>query len=442
LKDNRAPIAYGTNDGLSPLAIGDMDIAAAVGRTETRPMANVYVAGTAMTPFTSHAQGLIGLAETVTSAALVDAGLRPTDVGMVFVGNAAAGLMQGQEMVRGQMMLADSPLAGCPIVNVENACASSSTAFHLAAQAIAAGQVDVAIALGVEDMTHPDKLRTFGALASAADTLREPEMFELVDRFALRAGAVPAELTASPLMAHYARKAEKYLAEYGGTPADLAAVVVKSRAAAAANPLAQLRRTTSVQDVLAERLISAPLTRPMCAPVSNGAAAVVVVSERRIDGPRVRVAGTVLVSNDVRDPVPPARVAADRLYATAGVGPNDLDVSEVHDASASAELILMEALRLCEPGQALELVRSGRTTAGGDTPVNAGGGLLSRGHPVGATGCAQIVELTDQLRERAGRRQVVGARIALAQNSGGVLGEDEAVVALTLLEKTMQKGSS
>ena len=357
---------------------------------------------------------------------------------MVFVGNAAGGLIQGQEMVRGQMLLADSPLAGCSIINVENACASSSTAFHLAASAVASGQVDVAIALGVEDMTHPDKLRTFGALAAAADTLRRPEMFDLVDRFALRASAAPTQLAASPLMAHYAEKAAKYLAAWGGTPADLAAVVVKSRAAAESNPLAQLRTPTTVKEVLADRMIFDPLTRPMCAPVSNGAAAIVVVSDRlkdRIVGPRVRVAGTTLVSNDVRQAVAPATVAADRLYETSGWGPGDINVCEIHDASASAELILMEAVRLCRPGEALDLVRAGQTTNHGSTPVNTGGGLLSRGHPVGATGCAQLVELTAQLRDRAGSRQVPGARLALAQNSGGVLGEDEAVVALTLLEK-------
>jgi acetyl-CoA acetyltransferase len=402
-------------------------------------MTNAYVAGTAMTPFTSRAQGLISMAELVTAAALADAELESSEVELIFVGNAAAGLIQGQEMVRGQMLLADSPLAGRAIVNVENACASSSTAFHLAAHAVASGQVDVALAVGIEDMTHPDKLRTFGALASAADTLRNPEMFDLVDRLALRSGTAPTDLAASPLMAHYAQKAQKYLAEWGATAADLAAVVVKSRAAAGSNSLAQLRQPTTAAAVLGDRMVFAPLTRPMCAPVSNGAAAVLVVSERlknRIAGPRVRVAGTTLVSNDVRNGTAPARVAADRLYETAGIGPNDIHVSEVHDASASAELILMEAVRLCRPGQAVELVRAGQTTAAGTTPVNTGGGLLSRGHPVGATGCAQIVELSEQLRERAGRRQVPDARIALAQNSGGVLGEDEAVVALTLLERT------
>jgi acetyl-CoA acetyltransferase len=402
-------------------------------------MTNAYVAGTAMTPFTSRAQGLIDMAETVTAAALHDAGLSASDVGTVLVGNAAAGLIQGQEMVRGQMFLADSPLAGRPIINVENACASSSTAFHIAVTAVSSGQVDVAIALGIEDMTHPDKLRSFGALASAADTLRRPEMFDLVDRFALRAGNAPTELGASPLMAHYAEKGAKYLAEWGGTPADLAVVVVKSRAAASQNPLAQLRTPTTVADVLTDRMIFDPLTRPMCAPLSNGAAAVVVVSDRyrdRVAGPAIRVAGTSLVSNDVRLGIPPARVAADRLFESTGVSPADIDVSEVHDAAAAAELILMEAIRLCEPGQALHLASTGETAVGGSTPVNTGGGLLSRGHPVGATGCAQIVELVAQLQGRAGSRQVPGARLALAQNSGGVLGEDEAVVALTLLEKT------
>jgi acetyl-CoA acetyltransferase len=402
-------------------------------------MAHAYVVGAAMTPFTSRPQGLAAMAERVTAAALADAGLAANRVGLVVAGNAAAGLVQGQEMVRAQVALADSPLAGCPIINVENACASSSTAFHVAAQAVAAGQVDVALALGYEELSHSDKLRTFGALASATDTLRRPDMFELVDTFALRAGTPGASLTASPLMVHYADKARAFLATCGGTVADVAAVVVKSRAFAGSNPNAQLRTSTTVAEVLADRLIHAPLTRSMCAPVSNGAAAIVVASDQvraALGAPGVRVAGMALVSNDVRSPITPARAAADRLYEQAGVGPEDVDVAELHDASAAAELILMEATRLCGAGRAVELVRAGATGPGGVLPVNTGGGLLSRGHPLGATGCAQLVDLIDQLRGRAGERQVPGVRVAFAQNSGGVLGDDEAVAAVTLLVAT------
>jgi acetyl-CoA acetyltransferase len=399
---------------------------------------DAYVVGVAMTPFTSRPQGLIAMAEQVAADALADAGVSADEVGLVFVGNAAAGLIQGQEMVRGQVLLSRTPLAGKPIVNVENACASSSTAFHLAAGAVAGGQVDVALALGVEEMYHPDKLRTFGALAAATDTLRRPDMFELVDTLALRGGRDPGTVTSSPLMQHYADKAAQFLRRVGGEPADLARVVVKSRANGARNDRAQLREPVTVEQVLADRPISPPLTRSMCAPISNGAAAVVVASPaRRARGVRggVRVAASTLVSHDLAAGVAPATRAAQRAYELAGVAPEDIDLAELHDAAAGAELILMEAVGLCGEGKSIGLLRDGKTALGGPIPVNPSGGLLSRGHPLGATGCAQLVELTEQLLGRGGRRQVRDARMALAQNSGGVLGDDEAVATVTILER-------
>src|SRR3984885_3999112 len=150
------------------------------GKTVRQQM-DAYVVGAAMTQFTSHSQGLIDMTERVVASALADAGLGADRIGVVFFGNAAAGLVQGQEMIRGQVLLHQTALAGKPMINVENACASSSTAFHLAASTVAAGQVDAAIAIGVEDMSHPDRLRTFGALAAATDTLRRPDMFAMVD---------------------------------------------------------------------------------------------------------------------------------------------------------------------------------------------------------------------------------------------------------------------
>jgi acetyl-CoA acetyltransferase len=174
----------------------------------------------------------------------------------------------------------------------------------------------------------------------------------------------------------------------------------------------------------------------MCAPVSTGAAAVVVVSDAlcgRIDAVPVRVLGLGLASRDPRSSAMPSSVAANQAYAAAGVGPDDIDVAELHDAAAPAELVLMEAVGLCAAGRSIDLVRSGATSLGGKLPVNPSGGLISRGHPLGATGCAQLVELTEQLRGRCGERQVESARLALAQNSGGVLDDSEAVAAVTIL---------
>jgi acetyl-CoA acetyltransferase len=237
-------------------------------------------------------------------------------------------------------------------------------------------------------------------------------------------------------MAHYAAQGAKFLEAVGGTAEDLARVVVKNRANGRLNPMAQIRRPATAQQVLADRMVAAPLTRSMCAPVSTGATAVVVASDalrRRIDAVPVRVLGVGMASRDPGSSTMPSAVAANLAYAVAGVGPDDIDVAELHDAAAPAELVLMEAVGLCAAGRSIDLVRSAATSLGGKLPVNPSGGLISRGHPLGATGCAQLVELTQQLRGRCGARQVESARIALAQNSGGVLDDSEAVATVTIL---------
>ena len=402
-------------------------------------MSDAWVAGAAMTVFGRASGGPAELAEEAVAAALADAGLAAADVDQVFCGNAAAGLLLGQEMVRGQVFLAGTGLAGKPIVNVENACASSSTAFSLAYAAVRSGAADVALAVGVEKMVVPDKARVFGALAGATDTLRLPEMRALVGAAALGlrepADSLP---TASIFMDHYAGKARTYLEKAGGDAEDLARVVVKSRACAAHNPKAQFRTPTTLEEVMAGRMISDPLRLAMCAPIGDGAAAVVVVSDAvaaRLSRRQVRVLTATLVSGDPADPQPPMTRAAALAFQRAGVGPADVDVVEVHDAAAPAELFALEDLGLCREGEAVALLRAGETTPGGRRPVNPSGGLLSRGHPIGATGCGQLVELADQLRGRCGVRQVAGARIALAQNGGGVLQGDEAAVMVTVLER-------
>ena len=397
---------------------------------------DAFVVGTAMTQFTSRSQGLVEMAEQVSADALADAGLNAGHIGAIFVGNAAAGLIQGQEMIRGQVLLHSTPLAGKPTINVENACASSSTAFHLAASAVAAGQVDAAIAIGIEDMSHPDRLRTFGALAAATDTVRRREMYLLVESLALRADAGVQDAPSSPLMDHYAAQAAQHLQRFGGTPHDLAQVVVKNRANGALNGNAQIRRRLSVEDVLADKMIATPLTRSMCAPISNGGAAIVVASKalrQRIGAVPVQVLGLGMASRDPRSSAMPSQAAAEQAFATAGVGPEEIDAVELHDAAAGAELVLMEAVGLCGPGQSLELVRAGATCRDGKLPVNPSGGLLSRGHPLGATGCAQLVELAEQIRGRCGERQINAPRTVLAQSSGGVLADSEAVAAVTIL---------
>lgn len=390
-------------------------------------MRSVVIAGVGQTPFGKFLERSVrSLSEEALSAALTDAGIDAARVQMVFFGNALSGLVTGQETIRGQVALRHTPLMGSPIVNVDNACASGSTALHLAWLAVAAGQVDIALALGAEKLTHLDKQVTFGAFASGVDVEES------------RALAAESPTGHSIFMDIYAAKTRKYMERSGATPEDFAKVAVKSRRGASFNPWAQFRTETTVEEVLGSRIVSAPLTLPMCSPIGDGAAAVVLVSEevaRRIGTRRpVYVKASTLQSANSEGVEPlVARRAADKAYEIAGLGPDDIHVAEVHDASAPAEVMLYESLRFAAPNEGFKLVRDGVTALGGRLPVNPGGGLLSRGHPVGATGVAQIVELTTQLRGTAGGRQRLDAKVALAECSGGQIGLDSAAAAVTIL---------
>jgi acetyl-CoA acyltransferase len=246
--------------------------------------------------------------------------------------------------------------------------------------------------------------------------------------------------SASFFMDIYAANSRAYMQSSGATREDFATVAVKSHRHAALNPKAQYRKEVTVEEVLASREIAYPLTLLMCSPIGDGAAAIVVCSEefaRRLNGQAVRILSTALVSGRDRVDGEPsaAQRAAKRAYEEASVGPEDVDVIELHDAAAPAELMTYEELNLCAPGEGPRLLRSGETWLGGRRPVNPSGGLLSKGHPIGATGCGQLVELVDQLRGRCGGRQVEGARIALAENGGGFLGRDAAAMVVTILGK-------
>ncbi|QQX82777.1 thiolase family protein [Cupriavidus necator] len=365
------------------------------------------------------------MAEQAAKAALADAGIQPKDVDQVYFSNAVAGLITGQEMVRGQAALRFLGLSGQPIVNVENACASGSTAFNLAYNAVRSGQAQVALVVGAERMTHEDKRVSFGALAKAVDLEEEQPKH-------VGSGS------GSIFMDIYAEKTRKYMAATGATRQDLAQIVVKSRLAASLNPCAQFRTETTVEEVLASRVISDPLTLQMCSSIGDGAAAVVVCSPeflKKMTAPRpVWVGGSVMVSGTPDASLDPVALRATfKVYEQAGVDPRDIHVAEVHDASAPSELMYYESLGLCAPGEGVGLLRSGATGLNGKISVNPSGGLLSKGHPIGATGAAQIVELAQQLRGESGVRQRVGAKLALAENGGGQVGLDGAAAVSTIL---------
>jgi acetyl-CoA acyltransferase len=390
----------------------------------------IYVAGAGMTRFGKQLdRSLRSLAEEAVRDALADAGVEPAAVEYAFFSNAVASLITGQACIPGQAALRHTGLLGIPIVNVENACASGSTAFSLACTTLAAGAAEVAIVVGAEKLSHPDKARSFAAFSSGYDQEEPPSL--TVDR----ADDSPSR---SVFMDVYAHMAREYMGKSGATAEDFAQIAVKGHRHGALNPKAQYGEEVSVEAVLASRSVVDPLTLLMCSPLSDGAAALVLATERgleRMNADPVRVLAATLVSGGDRaqgEASSPER-AAGLAYSQAGITPDQVDVIELHDAAAPAELIVCEELGLCEPGGGPELLRSGATALGGLVPINPSGGLLSKGHPVGATGCAQIVELVDQLRDRCGARQVPGARLALAENGGGFLENEPAVATITIL---------
>lgn len=395
-------------------------------------MRNANIAGVGMTRFGRFLdRSLKELASEAVAAALADANSTPDDVGMVFFSNSVGGLISGQESIRGQVTLRETGLQGTPIVNVENACASASSAVHLARMAVASGQCEAALAVGAEKLYHANRSRTFQAMSSAVDV-------ERLDEIRARLGAdKPGAEQRSMFMDVYAEMTRLFMERTGATERDFAQVAVKSHEHASRNPRAQYQNPVTIEQVLSSRPIAPPLTLLMCSPIGDGAAAVLVCSDEyaeRVGADAVRIRASVLASGregTIGETVPSTARAA---FEQAGVGPDDLDVVECHDATAPAELMLYEDLGLAAPGEASQLLWAGDTTLGGRVPVNPSGGLISKGHPVGASGCAQLVELTEQLRGRAGDRQIDNRRIALAENAGGFLDPDVAVCVVTILE--------
>lgn len=388
-------------------------------------MRDVIISGIGMTGFGKFMdRNLKSLSEEAVRLALADAGIIPAQVEQVIFGNAAAGVVTGQEMIRAQSSLRNTGLDGVPMFNVENACASSSSAFHIGWLMIASGQADCVLVMGAEKLTHEDKAVSFGAFSRAVD-LEEP----LPEGYQAGSGSLFMDL--------YAVKARKWLDQTGGSAEDFARVVVKSRHAGSLNPVAQFRKETTLDEVMASRMISDPLTLFMCSSIGDGAAAIVLTAPevaRQLDTPDIRVRASAVVSAKAHGARELVAVSASRkAYEMSGIGPEDLDVIELHDASAPAELIHYENLGLCPPGEAIAMIRNGDTAIGGRIPVNPSGGLLSRGHPIGATGAGQIIELVQHLRGTAGARQREGAKVALAENNGGQLAGDSAVAVVTIL---------
>ena len=380
----------------------------------------VIVASGAVGPFGRFpGTSLADLAEPVLASTLKQAGIRAEDIEQAFVGNAFGGTLQGQESVLAQILLKTAGIEGVPVHTVKNACSSGSDAVHLAWSAIAYGQADCVLALGAEKLTHKDRLATFAALATATDR-------------------VPAAEGRSVFMDVNAERTGRYMAAHGATPRHFALCAAKNRAHAALNPRAAVREPIDVEAILADKVVVAPLTRAMCGGIADGAAAVLLVSpafarSRGLSGPRL--AASAVVSGRSDDGPNATARAGKRAYEQAGLGPSEVSVAEVHDPTAPQEMFDIEDLGLAERGGAIAMVEAGETSLGGRLPVNTSGGLTSRGHPVGATGVAQIVELAEQLTDSAGPRQVDGAKVGLAQMAGGLLGNDSAVATVHILTR-------
>lgn len=409
---------------------------------------NAYIAGVGMTSFGKHVDvGLKALAADAIRAALADAGLEAGELNAAYMSNAAGGIITGQVLIPGEIALRGMGIGRIPVVNVENACASAGTALQQAAMMVTLGAYDVVLACGYEKLVHLDKARTFAVFAGAVDTEDMEGVTAAIDRKLRAEGIEPDTATASArsiFMDIYATMAAPHMRKYGTTARHFAAVSAKNSRHGALNPRAQFREELTIEDVLAARMVAEPLTLPMCSPIGDGAAAVILVSERKVRelGLRtpVRIASSVLASGwdyapEAEEGVFESTIAA--AYDAAGFGPGDVDVVELHDASAPSEVIHTEYLGICPKGEAGPLIERGLTALGGGgrTVVNPSGGLLRKGHPIGATGIAQVVELAEQLRGVSGARQVEGARTAIAENGGGYVGDDVGALVVTTLTR-------
>ncbi|MGX7731018.1 lipid-transfer protein [Rhodococcus sp. 2H158] len=379
----------------------------------------VFVVGVGMTKFEKIESSAREYPEMVREA--VDAALRDAGIGYGRVQRAAVGYVF-QPSTAGQRALYEVGLTGIPIVNVDNNCATGSTALMAARDWVQGGQADVALAVGFEKMTRTSLTGT-GELPKV--TTLDHHLKVMTDLHEWGTGPMTAQLFGNAAVEHMER--------YGTTAEQIAAVAVKSHRHSVHNPYAQFRDEYTLEQVLGDKMIHAPLTRSQCSPTSDGAGAAVLVSEafvreHGLEDRAVEIVAQALTTDtgesfDSRSMIdvvgaPMTGAAAARVFAESGLAVDDVDVIELHDCFAINEIITYEGLGLCSPGEGGKLVESGATTYGGRWVVNPSGGLLSKGHPLGATGLAQCAELTWQLRGEAGGRQVDGARVGLQHNLG------------------------
>jgi acetyl-CoA acetyltransferase len=382
-------------------------------------MRQVDIIGVGITKFGKHTdKTLVQLGGRAAIDALKESGVKPSQVGVGFFANMQAGRLL-TDFTIGQNVLWEAGINGVPVFNVENACTSGSSAFNLGWMAVASGAYDTAIVVGAEKLIMPN----IGMMQAGQTELDTLEGLVVPTAFAMRANL--------------------HMATYGTTKEQLALVAVKNRRHAAENPLAQFRNPITVEEVLNAPMIADPLTRLMCCPNADGAAALVLcaaeVSNRYTSRP-VHVASSVLVTGTYENPCNLAQWNADKrasaiAYEKAGLGPKDIDAAECHDAFTISEIFHYEGLGFCPEGEGGRFLESGATTIGGKIPVNLSGGLLSKGHPLGATAVAQLGEGVRQLRGEAGKLQVQGARVFMAECMGADKAGDVKSCTVNILTK-------
>jgi acetyl-CoA acetyltransferase len=422
----------------------------------------VYIIGVGMIKFGKHLdKGIKQMTGEALQLVLEDCGLQMEDIEAAWFSNTGWGMSGFQHSIRGQVALSANGLEKIPMINVENACASGSTALHSGWMAIKAGIYDCVLAIGTEKMyfdlskaSEEVRAKAFQGFIAGTDVEETTRMIEKwkederkrkeeEERKAREKGVEikkdESKRGHSLFMDFYAMGARSHMKKYGTTQRQLAVIAAKAHNNSTLNPLAQYTFPQTVEQVMEDREVAYPLTRAMCAPIGDGSAAAIICSDRFLKRHSTKravlIRASILKSGKRKGENDICKRAADAAYEQASLGPGDVDVVEVHDATAFGELYQTEQMGFCPIGEGGPFAESGATAIDGKIPVNTSGGLISRGHPIGASGLAQIYELVTQLRGEAGKRQVANPRIAMTENGGGTIGNGEAAMTIHILEK-------
>ncbi len=407
-------------------------------------MRDAAIVGVGMIKFDKYPEkGIKDLVRESVEDAIKDAGIDSKKIDAAYVGTAAPGIMTGQEQIKAQVTLSAMGIDTIPMYNIENACASSSSALHLAWTAVGAGLYDCVLVVGFEKLYDADKMKSFMALGTAVDVENVGKYladFEAKQKSNVKILSEDSGKSKSIFMDMYAYYTRLYTDKFGLTQEHFGKLSVKGHKNGSLNPHAMYQKEMSLEEVLNSGDVAFPLTRAMCSPVCDGSAAVIVCSKEKaaqFTTMPVWIEGSVIGSGKISDEIGDTltKRLGPRLYEAAGIGPEDIDVIEVHDATTPSEIITLIELGIVKGEDSPEWIDNGYLEIDGKMPSNTSGGLVTKGHPIGATGLGQVHEIVQQLRGTAGKRQVKDAKIGMTHNGGGILGVDAAAMALHILKK-------